>query len=157
MRHDFLEDYAVGDVIETPGRTITEADIVQFAMLSGDWHPLHTDAEYAQTTMFGERIAHGMLVLVVGSALGFRLGQYAISPKSFIALAGMSDLVWKAPTRMGDTIRLICAVEAIELRDATRGTLVMNNEIRNQSDVVVCRYQSHYLCGRRPVEIDDAA
>lgn len=157
MAHDYLEDYSVGETIKSPARTITEADIVQFAMLSGDWHPLHTDSTYANGTAFGERIAHGMLVLAVGSALGFRLGQYAISPKSFIALAGMTDLAWKAPTRIGDSIHLVCIVDAVELRDAARGFLVMRNEIKNQNGVVVCMYQSRYLCGRRPVGVSGAA
>ena len=78
-----------GDRRETPARTMTEADIHAFAALTGDWHPLHTDAEFAAESPFGERIAHGLLILSVGSALAFRLGQYEVLPQSFIAFSGM--------------------------------------------------------------------
>ncbi|GAF86639.1 unnamed protein product, partial [marine sediment metagenome] len=61
----YFEEIQVGDVEVTRARTITEADIVNFAAFSGDWYPLHTDVEYAKKGPFGERIAHGMLVLSV--------------------------------------------------------------------------------------------
>ena len=61
MEKDYFEDYTVGEVFVSPGRTITEADIVLFSAFTGDWHPLHTDVEYAAKTPFKERIAHGML------------------------------------------------------------------------------------------------
>ena len=67
----YFEELAVGEVVESPGRTITEADVVFFANLSGDFNPLHTDAEYARTTTFGERIAHGLLGLSVASGLAW--------------------------------------------------------------------------------------
>jgi 3-hydroxybutyryl-CoA dehydratase len=75
--------------LRSPGRTITETDIVMFAAFTGDWHPLHTNVEFAKKTIFGERIAHGMLTLCVGSALMFRLGMYAALPKSLIAFYGL--------------------------------------------------------------------
>ena len=62
----YLDDYKVGDRMVSPARTITESDIVNFAALTGDWHPLHTDVEYAARTPFKGRIAHGMLVLSIG-------------------------------------------------------------------------------------------
>jgi len=73
----YLDDYQVGDRMISPARTVTEADIVNFAALTGDWHPLHTDAEYAAGGPFKGRIAHGMLVLSIGLSLPFRLGAYS--------------------------------------------------------------------------------
>ena len=63
MEKLYFEDYTLGERFVSPARTITEADIINFASLTGDWHPLHTDVEYAKSTPFGERIAHGMLTL----------------------------------------------------------------------------------------------
>lgn len=147
---DYLEDFEVGETIVSPARTMTESDIVNFAMMTGDWNPLHTDAEFAKTTPFGERIAHGLLVLSIGSSLGFRLGPNAISPKSFIALYGFEAIRFKAPTKIGDTIRLEASVDAIDDKDDARGILVMNNQIINQDGVTCVEYTTRYLCGRRP-------
>src|SRR5438477_8006655 len=83
---EFFEDCRVGDTALSPGRTVTETDIVLFAAFTGDWLPIHTDAEYAKTGPFGERIAHGFLVLAVGSSLLLRLGESSPIPKAFIAL-----------------------------------------------------------------------
>jgi len=88
----FFEDYAVGEAFKSPARTMTETDIVLFASLTGDWHPIHTNVEYAKKAFFGERIAHGMLTLCVGSALIFRLGPFVALPKSFIAFYGMDSV-----------------------------------------------------------------
>ena len=82
MEKVFFEDYQVGELLVSPGRTITETDIILFAGLTGDWHPIHTNVEYAKKTMFGERIAHGMLGLSVGSALIFRLGPTSLRPRN---------------------------------------------------------------------------
>ncbi len=70
----YFEEFTVGDSLITAGRTITEADIVKFAALSGDWTTIHTDAEYAKGMMFGERIAHGALVLSIAIGLAVRPG-----------------------------------------------------------------------------------
>ena len=61
----YFEEFEIGKIFQSPGRTITEADVVTFAGLSGDYNPLHTDAEFAKETIFGERIAHGMLGLSI--------------------------------------------------------------------------------------------
>ena len=96
MDKSYWEDFEIGEKIVSPGRTITEADLVMFAAFTGDWHPIHTDVDYASKTLFGERIAHGMLVLVVGSALGFRLGQYVMMPRSssFAVASMISSSRW---------------------------------------------------------------
>jgi acyl dehydratase len=63
MKKTFFEDFAIGDEFITPGRTVTEADVMLFAGLTGDYNRIHTDAEYMKSSMFGERIAHGLLGL----------------------------------------------------------------------------------------------
>jgi acyl dehydratase len=125
MEKCFLEDYALGERLVSPGRTITEADIHAFAALSGDWHPLHTDVVYAAASPFGERIAHGMLVLVVGSALAFRLGPYAYLPRSFVAFYGMER---HEPVKIGDTT----SSPRWRSSGRRRGVLAWDNEVLNQ-------------------------
>jgi len=70
----YFEEFSVGMSIVSPGRTITESDIVAFAGLSGDFNQIHTDAEYSQTTPFGQRVAHGLLGLSIASGLAVRTG-----------------------------------------------------------------------------------
>ena len=147
---NYLEDYELGEVLITPGRTITEADIVNFAGLTGDWNPLHTDVTYAETTVFGERIAHGFLTLVVGSALIFRLGPFAFLPRSFIAFYGMDGVRFPAPVRIGDTIRLECEITDVAFKNKKMGVMTARGAIKNQKDEVCCAYTVRLACGRRP-------
>ncbi|MBI2963664.1 MAG: MaoC family dehydratase N-terminal domain-containing protein [Deltaproteobacteria bacterium] len=148
MEKRVLEDYTVGERLVTPARTITEGDIVNFAAFTGDWHPLHTDVPYAATTPFGERIAHGMLVLSVGSALAFRLGAWVMLPRSFIAFYGMDRVRFTKPVKIGDTLRLEAEVVSIENKDEQRGVLTWDGRILNQRDESCCLYVMKLLCGR---------
>ncbi len=149
--YEYLDDYAVGERFISPARTITEADIINFAGLTGDWHPLHTDVEYAAKTPFKERIAHGMLTLSIGMVLPFRLGPHSsFLPKSFIAFYGMDNVRFTAPTKIGDTIH--CEVNVTEITDKGkgRGVLTTQNQIKNQRDEVLVSYVIKVLCGKRP-------
>ena len=102
-----FEDLAVGDEFVSPGRTITEADIVLFAGLSGDYNVLHTDAEYMRSSLFGERIAHGLLGLSI---------QHGLLTRTMPALAGaqLVGLRWKfkGPIKIGDTVTARARVAA---------------------------------------------
>jgi 3-hydroxybutyryl-CoA dehydratase len=114
----------------TRGRTITEADIVAFATLTGDMHPQHTDRHWAADSPFGERIAHGMLVL------SYAVGLVPVDPERILALRRVEDAVLKRPVRIGDTIR----VEAKLLRpDDGRGLETWEWRVLNQSDRLVAR------------------
>ena len=149
--YEYLDDYTVGEKIISPARTITEADIVNFAGLTGDWHPLHTDVEYATKTPFKGRITHGMLTLSIGMALPFRLGPYSsFLPKSFIAFYGMDEVRFTAPNRIGDTIH--CEVEVIEITDKgeDKGVLTTRNLIKNQRDEILVSFILKLFCGKRP-------
>ena len=149
--YEYLDDYAGGERFISPARTITEADIINFAGLTGDWHPLHTDVEYAAKTPFKERIAHGMLTLSIGMVLPFRLGPYSsFLPRSFMAFYGMENVRFTAPTKIGDTIH--CEVEVTEITDKGkgRGVLTSQNQIKNQRGEVLVSYVIKVLCGKRP-------
>lgn len=148
----YLEDYREGERWVTPGRTLTETDIINYAGLTGDWHSVHTDVEYARKTPFGERIAHGLLVLAVGSTLIFRLGEHVVFPASFIAFYGMDRVRFVGPVRIGDTIHCEAEVRSLEVKDDRRGILVCRNTIRNQRNEPVVVYDTRALVGRRPLE-----
>lgn len=148
MEKESFEDYKVGEIFISPGRTITETDIVMFAAFTGDWHPLHTNVDYAAKTPFGERIAHGMLTLCVGSALIFRLGAYVALPKSFIAFYGMDKVRFTGAVKIGDTIRCETEVLELQVKDDKRGVIVSQNSIKNQRGEDVVVYTTRALVGR---------
>ena len=103
-----------GQSFATRGRTITEADVVSFAALTGDHHPQHVDAAWAQESRFGERVAHGALIL------SYALGLVSLDPVRVLALRRIRNVVFKRPARLGDTIRVEGRVdEARTLDDAT--------------------------------------
>jgi len=149
MEKVFFEDYKLDEVLVSPGRTITETDIILFAGLTGDWHPIHTNVEYAKKTVFGERIAHGMLGLAVGSALIFRLGPYVFTPKKFIAFYGIDSIRFTAPIKIGDTIRCEAKVADLSARDENTGTIAYAASIKNQRDEDCIVFMPKILVGRK--------
>lgn len=144
-----FEDYEVGERLVSPGRTVTETDIINFAGLVGDWHPIHTDAEYAKKTIFGERIAHGMLGLAMGSALIFRLGPYVFTPKKFIGFYGIDKIRFTAAIKIGDTIHCEATVSELIERDETMGVIVYEARIKNQRDEDCIVFFPQILVGRK--------
>jgi 3-hydroxybutyryl-CoA dehydratase len=124
MRH--FEDFQVGDKIVTRGRTITEADIVMFAGLTGDWHPLHTDVEYARQGPFQERIAHGFLILSVAS------GLLPLSEIAIIAFYGIDKLRFITPVRLLDTIHVEFEVVEKQEKGERGGVITFQQTIKNQ-------------------------
>jgi 3-hydroxybutyryl-CoA dehydratase len=128
-----FEDMQVGDTMLTPGRTITEADLVNFCGLSGDFNELHSNEEYAQRDRFGHRIAHGLLGLAVASGLAARLGFMEGTAQAFMGL----EWKFKAPVFIGDTIHLCAKVTAKrELKRLSGGLVFIQAEIRNQREEV---------------------
>lgn len=131
----YFEDVEVGFRFETSSRTVTEADLVAFAGVSGDFNPLHTDAAFAAGTIYGERIAHGALVLSFATGLRQRVGLFDGTLLGLLEIRGWR---FKAPVRIGDTIRV--RNEVTELRPASksdRGVMVQRVEVVNQGDEVV--------------------
>lgn len=129
---DYFDDFELGNKIVTKGRSVTEADIVSFAAISGDWHPLHTDIEYCKTGPFGERIAHGFLVLTIASGL-MPLGQMAV-----LAFYGMDTVRFLSPTKIGDTIHLDMEVVEKKEKNSKSGVISFKTSVMNQKDEVAC-------------------
>jgi acyl dehydratase len=146
----YFEDVPLHEVFTTSGRTVTEADVVAFAGLSGDYNALHVDAEFAATTPFGARIAHGLLVLSIASGLTTRL---SILTRLQPSLLGMTSLTcsWPAPTRIGDTLHVDLTFTASRLsRSGTKGLVTERRVVRNQDDVVTLDCESQLLVARGP-------
>lgn len=129
----FFEDFSQGMRMETAGKTITEADIVNFAGISGDWNRIHLDEEFAKKTIFGRRIAHGLLTLAITSGLITRL---RLTEDSLIAFYGIEKLRFTKPVFIGDTIRAIVEVEGKEDK-GDYGVVAFKVSTLNQNDEVV--------------------
>ena len=140
----YFDEIEVGEEYESPGRTVTETDIVLFAGLSGDYNILHTDAEFMKTSLFGERIAHGLLGLSIQSGLLTR----AMLPYATIALGGLR-WKFKAPIKIGDTIRVRARVTAKKETKPDRGVVVLERTVLNQRDEVVQEGDTELIVQRR--------
>lgn len=135
----YFETLEIGQRFVSPRRTVTEADVVNFAGLSGDYNGLHTDAMLAAETQHGERIAHGLLVLAITSGLSTRLPAMRGMERTLIGLKNL-QVQWRAPTKIGDTLHVIGeVVEKQAGAKPDRGTIVMRRTARNQrgEDVMV--------------------
>ena len=128
------------------GRTVTEADVVAFAALTGDWHPQHADAAWAAQSAFGERIAHGMLIV------SFALGLVDFDTERVVALRRIRDVVFKRPVRLGDTIHVEGSESDRREVDADHVLATWNWRVLNQDDELVCRVSIEALC-REPAEV----
>jgi acyl dehydratase len=129
-----FEDFEVGAETVTDSRTVTEADVVAFAGLSGDYNPLHVDAEFARSTPFGERIAHGLLGLAIASGLMSRTGAIEGTALAFLG----TDWRFTAPIKLGDTITVRSRVaDKRETSHADRGIVRFAVEVVNQHGEVV--------------------
>ena len=146
---DSFEDYTVGEKLISPSRTITEADIVNFAMITGDWHPIHVNKVHAEESFFGQRIAHGMLTLALGGGLCMWMGPDTYAPKSFIAFLAMDQIRMKTPTFIGDTITWEGEVVEMEKVSKGRGIITYNCEIKKQTGEVCASYVHKILVGRQ--------
>jgi len=133
-RGRYFEEFEIGDEIETPARTITETDVVLFAGLSGDYNQIHTDAEFARETLYGERVAHGLLGLSVATGLASRMGFVEGTAQAFTAL----EWKFRGPIKIGDTIRVRAEVRRKkEMARLGGGFVVFDMAILNQRDETV--------------------
>ena len=112
--------------METASRTITEADLVNFAGVSGDFNHLHTDSERMRESSFGERIAHGALVFSISTGL---LWQTRKRPSHVVAFYGVDRLRFVAPVFVGDTIGVTTEVVEKEPRDHPVASGVIRYEV----------------------------
>jgi acyl dehydratase len=148
MRGLYWEDWEIGAEFESPGRTVTEADIVTFAGLSGDYNPLHINEEYCKQTQFGTRIAHGPLVYAIAAGLLFQLHLY---DDTLIAFLGFDSLKFTKPVKAGDTIRArIKVLETRETSNPERGVMKRQLTVLNQRGEVVQEGVQAFLLKRKP-------
>jgi acyl dehydratase len=146
-RGRYFEDFTIGEALVTSRRTITEADIVNFAGLSGDFNPLHTDEVYGQSTPFGGRIAHGMLIVSVGTGLVNQTGWFVGTTLALLEITRKFVGVVKP----GDTVHV--AMDVASARESSRqdrGIVTFNTRIVNQRDETVIEGQEVVLLRRRP-------
>jgi 3-hydroxybutyryl-CoA dehydratase len=131
-----------GQEFTTRGRTVTEADVVGFASLTGDWHPQHSDAEWAAAGPFGERIAHGMLVIALAS------GLVPFDPGRVVALRRVCDATFKRPVRFGDTLRVEGRIAELGAGSEEAGLVTFAWNVVNQEGRTVCRARVEVLWRR---------
>jgi acyl dehydratase len=145
------EDLHVGMAFRSPGRTITEADLVGFAGLTGDYSELHTSDVYARASQFGRRVAHGMLGLAYAHGLMWaRTGELR---KTAIAFLGISEWKFVAPIFVGDTIFVNYRIA--ELRDSksrpTQAIAVFDVDVVNHDERVVQQGKKALLVSKVPL------
>lgn len=141
----YFDEIQLGEEYESPGRTVTETDVVVFAGLSGDYNVLHTDAEFMKRSIFGERIAHGLLGLAIQAGLFTRATQ-AYATLAFVGLRWK----FKGPIKIGDTVRLKAKVVAKkETGKPDRGLVTVQRTVLNQRDEVVQEGETDLVVERR--------
>jgi 3-hydroxybutyryl-CoA dehydratase len=134
----------LGARLASPGRTITESDLVSFSALTGDWHPQHADAEWAAAGPFGERIAHGMMVL------SYALGLLPIDPDRVVALRGLRNAVFKRPVPIGATIAVEAEIAGLTALDPGHGLVELSLRVRDADGRLVARGMPEALWRREP-------
>ena len=137
IRGLYFEQYEIGMEITSQGRTITESDISAFAGLSGDYNQIHTDEVYASASLFGQRVAHGLLVTSIVSGLAVQTG---FMEGTVIAFREISQWKFSNPVFIGDTITVV--IKVINTKKMTRlngGAVTFSLNVYNQNDTVVQR------------------
>lgn len=147
----YFEEFEVGRKVASPGRTVTETDVIMFAGLSGDYNQLHTDDEFARGAQFGARVAHGLLGLSIASGLATRLGLMEGTVEAFLGL----DWKFRRPIYLGDTIHVTVEVANTRAMQRLGGGIVdFDVEVVNQDGEVVQKGQWRVLAKGGASETD---
>jgi acyl dehydratase len=143
-----FDEFEVGNTFTSQSRTVTEADVVSFAGISGDFNPLHTDAQFASETPFGERIAHGMLLAAMATGMANWTGVFEGT-----TIALMEQVIrYRSVTKLGDTVHLeLTVTDRKTTSKPDRGVVIFESQILNQRGEVVIEGQ-WTLMMRRQVE-----
>ena len=144
----FFEQFQPGLRFVTAARTITEGDIVTFAGLSGDYNQIHTDAEFSKGTPFGQRVAHGLLVLSIASGLAMRSG---VLEGTVLAFREINNWKFSSPVFIGDTVRV--ELEIIETKALPRlggGAVVIELAVKNQRNETTMKGSWTALVANQP-------
>lgn len=150
QRGKYFEEFELGMRIASPGRTITEADIVNFAGISGDYNLIHTDEEYSKRSPFGRRVAHGLLGLSIASGLAVRTG---VLEGTVLAFREIAEWKFTKPIYIGDTIHVnMTVIETKELRRLGGGSVTIDLDVKNQQDETVMRGVWKVLVASKPAD-----
>lgn len=132
-----VEDFVVGEVQESRSKTVTETDVVVYSWISGDFNPMHTDAEYAKRSPLGQRIAHGTLGMSIVTGLSARMGDF---DGTAIAALGVDEWEFLAPIFIGDTVRLRTTVQCARVTSKPdRGVVTRLMELIKQDGTLAQR------------------
>lgn len=135
MNSLYFEDLSVGQTWISRARTVTEADVVNFAGLSGDFNPIHLDAEGTKDGFFGRRVAHGVLGLAIATGFLDSLGLFATTMG---AMLNIEDWTFTAPIFIGDTLKLELSIESLRLTSkGNTGVVARRLHLVNQDGDVV--------------------
>ncbi len=138
----YFEDYTVGEITTSRSRTITEADIVNFAGLSGDFVELHMSEEYAKRGPFGLRIAHGALIFSISTGM---MVQMTPNQEAIVAFYGVEKLRFVAPVFIGDTIHVSRKVVEKQQKNAERGVIAFENTVLKQDATPALVYTARLM------------
>ena len=144
----YFEEFDVGQEMLTPARTITETDIVNFAGVSGDFTSIHTDAVYTETTLLGQRVAHGLLIVSIVTGLAARSG---FLEGTALALREITDWKFSKPVFIGDTIH--AEFEVKDKKPLPRlggGAIILLIRVINQKDEIVMKGRFNLLMLSKP-------
>jgi 3-hydroxybutyryl-CoA dehydratase len=148
QRGMWFEEFEEGQCILTPGRTITEGDIVSFAGLSGDYNQIHTNAEFSSKTPFGKRVAHGLLVLSIASGLAMRTG---VLEGTVIAFREINNWKFSLPVFINDTIYVELHInETKPIPRLGGGSLIIELIVKNQRSEVTMKGSWTVLVASKP-------
>jgi acyl dehydratase len=148
IRGKWFEEFELGMKVTSPGRTVTEADIVNFAGLSGDYNQIHVDAEFSKEQPFGQRVAHGLLVMSIISGLA---NQTGLIDRTVIAFREIDKWKFSKPVFIGDTVHVVMEVkETKAMAKLNGGVVVLKVNIVNQHDEVVQRGEWVVLIHNKP-------
>jgi 3-hydroxybutyryl-CoA dehydratase len=146
-----FDEIAIGDRALSRGRTITETDVVNFCMLTGNWLELHANVEFAKATRFGQRVAQGSLVFSIVNAL------VPFNPDVVEAFYGVDKLRFRKPTFIGDTLHSEAEVIRLEPRGEAHGVTTVLLQAINQRSEVVMSCEFSLLVRKHPREMDIVA
>lgn len=147
----YFEGFQVGKEITSVSRTVTESDIVNFAGVSGDFTQIHTDAEFSRTTPFGQRVAHGLLVMSIASGLAMRTG---VLEGTVLAFREINEWKFSRPVFIGDTVYVVMTVtETKAVARLGGGSVILALEVRNRRGEIVMKGTWTVLVASKPAGV----
>ena len=149
MDDGWFEDFAIGTVFRTPGKTLSEAEILEWAF-AYDPQPFHMDKVAAERSVYGGLIASGWQLGTIAFRLFTALRPFA--PEASLGSPGVEEIRWRAPVRPGDTVRVVVTVvdRRISKSNPARGIVQMEWEMLNRRGEVVLSMRGPIFVRPRP-------